>query len=142
MRTWRSFHTLSIFPQGFDALWHPILLHILTEFHRPSVAVRYGSCLSCLLIALDQLTHWIQRQVIILRLARWVIPGRCVFEVDVLEVIIQELANVVRDWLLVKASDFDAMWIKRFVWLFDHLVEHIRCWELIPGSCSVAVILW
>ena len=122
---WYSFHALSVFPQRLDAFRRAIPLHVLTELHRPPVTVAYGCRLVCALIAPDQLPHWVQPQVVLRRLACWIVAGRYVFEVDVFKVIVEQLANMGRDRLLVESGDLDAVRVDRTVWLFDHLVEHV-----------------
>lgn len=66
-----------------------MLLHILTKFHRPPVAVRYRRCLAGFLVLFDQLPHGVQEQFVSCSLASWVVASRSVFEINLLEEIVE-----------------------------------------------------
>ena len=142
LHLWRSIHALSVLPQGLNTFRQAVFLHVPTELHGPSVAIPYRCSLLCPLVALDDLPQRIQGDVVLRCLALWVVAGRCVFEIDVLEVIVEELADMGRGRLLVETCHPDAVRVEGPVWLSDHLIKHVRCWQLVPRCVSVAVVIW
>lgn len=59
-----------------------------------------------------------------------------------LKVVVEELANMGRGRFLVESCHPDAVRVEGPVWLSDHLVQHVRCWQLVPRCISVAVVIW
>lgn len=94
-------HTLSIFSRNLDVFRNAELLHILTELRRPTVSVCHCHCLASLLVLLDQLTHGVQRQFVLGRLARRIIARWQVLEIDLFKEVVEQVANVRVDRLLV-----------------------------------------
>ena len=138
----RSIHTLGVLPQSLDTFGHAVRLHVPTELHGPSVAIRYRCSLVCPLVTLDDLPQRIQGNFVLGCLTLRVVAGRCVFEINVLEVIVEEFANMGRGRLLVESHHLNAVRVEGPVWMSNHLVKHVRCWQLVPRCVSVAVIIW
>jgi hypothetical protein len=116
---------LSLFPSLPNALRYAIFLHVLAKLHRPAVAVTDCVCLTRLLVALDELPHRIERQLVLLRLACRVVAGRNILEINVLKVVIEQLADMRRNWLPVKSHRLNAARVDRAVPVFNHLLEHV-----------------
>lgn len=66
-----------------------MFLHVLTEFQGPPIAIADCGSFAGIFILLDSLPNGIQPKRVFFCLACRITPGRQVFEIDVLEVIVQ-----------------------------------------------------
>jgi hypothetical protein len=70
-----------------------------------------------------------------------VVACRHILEVYVLEVVVKQLAHMGRDRLLVEFRNLDFAGIDRAVRALDHLLEHVRGWQLMPRRVPITMIL-
>lgn len=75
------------------------------------------------------------------RFAGGVVTRWHVLDVEVFEKIIEQLVNMCGDGLLAKLGDIDARRLNGPFGTAYHLVEHIRCREIVPWRRLFAVIL-
>lgn len=132
---------LCFFPSHPDRLRHTVLLHVLAELHRPAIPIIYRMCLTSLLVLLDELSHGVEPQLVFLGFAIRVVACRHILEVDILEVVVKQLAHMRRDRLLVELRNLDFVGIDRAVGALDHLLEHVRGWQLMPRRVPITMIL-
>ena len=142
---WRNIcvvlHACNVFPRYFDVLWNAVLLHILTELRRPPISVRYRCYVARLLVLLGQLAQRIQRQLVLCRLASRVVASRSVLEINLLEEIVQKIANMWGNRFLIQLLYLDLRGVDRAFRVLDHRLKHIRGGKVVPRSRSVAMVL-
>ena len=101
----------------------------------------YRLGLTSLLILLDELPHGVKPQFVVLGFAIRVVACRHVLEVDILQVVVKQLAHVGRYRLLVEFLNLDFAGIDRAVRALDHVLEHVRGWQLMPRRVSITMVL-